>query len=211
VLLSGPVPGIIIGIIIYFIADRQNDWLFLRISYVFVLLNLFNLLPIYPLDGGQLLKTVFIGSREIISTVFIVISVAVTGWYAVYYSQWFLLIVPYFLIVRMVQQVKIKNIRKRLAGKNIGYHTPYGRLSDEQYWRIRDELAVSGLFFSRYITPEVYEASDKEINIINYIRTVLKNNPSRDLSRAGIILIVITWLAAAVVPLLVMTRIWYLF
>src|SRR5687767_13405010 len=51
VLLAGPVPGILIGLGIFFIASEQNDYFLLRLSYAFVLLNVLNLLPIYPLDG----------------------------------------------------------------------------------------------------------------------------------------------------------------
>ena len=94
VLLAGPVPGILIGLGIFFLASEQNNFFLLRLSYAFVLLNVLNLLPIYPLDGGQLLKTLFLQSREIVSFVFILLSVAVATWFAISRQQWFLLIVP---------------------------------------------------------------------------------------------------------------------
>src|SRR5690349_2423346 len=60
ILLAGPVPGIIVGIGIqltakYFTSDYEQLRLLNSISWVLIYLNLLNLLPIYPLDGGQLL------------------------------------------------------------------------------------------------------------------------------------------------------------
>ena len=65
IILAGPLPGIILGIIFHLV-DQNNvngyypfDISLSRIALLLILLNLINLLPIYPLDGGQLLNRVF--------------------------------------------------------------------------------------------------------------------------------------------------------
>ncbi|MDH4070850.1 MAG: hypothetical protein OEV30_10550, partial [Ignavibacteria bacterium] len=50
--LAGPVPGIAIGSFLLFAGLSTGiDWLFFAAN-LFLFLNLFNMLPIFPLDGG---------------------------------------------------------------------------------------------------------------------------------------------------------------
>jgi Zn-dependent protease len=61
ILLAGPLPGILIGIGI-FIATlynpelRSEAWL-QQLALFFLIINYFNLLPIYPLDGGKIVQS----------------------------------------------------------------------------------------------------------------------------------------------------------
>lgn len=59
--LAGPLPGLIIGVglaisnnYIPFSDDLKISGLISQAAWVFIGLNLFNLLPVYPLDGGQI-------------------------------------------------------------------------------------------------------------------------------------------------------------
>jgi len=166
-----------------------------RISFAFVLLNMFNLLPIYPLDGGQLVRTLFIHTKEIIFTLFVLLSIAVALWFAITYEELFILIIPFFLIVRLLQQLQIKKLRKTLEATGISYHKSYSELTDEEYWRIRNHIAVNSPVWGRIIRPGSYEASEKETSVINFIKALLLTHPTRDLSATGIIMILVVWLA----------------
>ncbi|MGA2056713.1 MAG: site-2 protease family protein [Bradyrhizobium sp.] len=53
VALAGPVVGTIAALIVYLWARSDDSGLLLAISYSGLFLNLFNLLPISPLDGGR--------------------------------------------------------------------------------------------------------------------------------------------------------------
>lgn len=206
VLLAGPVPGIIIGVIIFLIADNTNSYSLLRLSYAFVLINALNLLPIYPLDGGQLLKTLFLGSREIVSTIFVVCSIVLMAAYAVYNREWFLLIIPYFFVVRMIQQRQVSKIRKRLRQENINYGQSYSELSDQDYWRIREAVLSFNPVLARTTAANEYVISERENDIINYIKSVLKTQPVKDLTVTGVIIFMLIWIASFGVPLLVMAN-----
>lgn len=52
VLLAGPLPGLLLGVILLAIAP-QTSWIS-HMAWMLIGLNGFNLLPIYPLDGGQI-------------------------------------------------------------------------------------------------------------------------------------------------------------
>ena len=51
--IAGPVVGTIAALAVYLWARSENSGLLLAISYSGLFLNLFNLLPISPLDGGR--------------------------------------------------------------------------------------------------------------------------------------------------------------
>jgi Zn-dependent protease len=66
VALMGPVPGLLIGLacVMAYAATGAKLWLF--VAKGFLLINGFNLLPFYPLDGGHLLnEVVFCRSRHV--------------------------------------------------------------------------------------------------------------------------------------------------
>ncbi len=54
--ICGPLVNILIALICYF-TNIKNEWVEL-IIYSNILIGLFNLLPIYPLDGGRILKSI---------------------------------------------------------------------------------------------------------------------------------------------------------
>ncbi len=208
VLLAGPVPGIVIGVALFFVASHLDNYLMLRLSYAFVLINVLNLLPIYPLDGGQLLKTLFLGSRQIVTTVFIIASVVLLTTYAIANSEWFLLIIPCFLITRMIKERQLHKIRQDLDRQQVDYNKTYGELTDAEYWQIRDVVVTENSAVAKSIHTEEHIVSENENEVIGYVKSVLKNKPVKDLSVTGIVLFLFVWIAAIAVPLLLMTRIW---
>jgi Zn-dependent protease len=58
VAIAGPVVGTIAALVVYMWARSENSGLLLAISYSGLFLNLFNLLPISPLDGGRVTAVV---------------------------------------------------------------------------------------------------------------------------------------------------------
>lgn len=61
VAIGGPLLGAVAAFLFYFAGDRGNDPLLLAIAYSGFVLNLFNLLPVSPLDGGRI--TAVLGPR----------------------------------------------------------------------------------------------------------------------------------------------------
>jgi Zn-dependent protease len=61
VAIAGPVVGTVAALAVYLLARSEDSGLLLAISYSGLFLNLFNLLPISPLDGGRV--TAVLGPR----------------------------------------------------------------------------------------------------------------------------------------------------
>ena len=83
ILLAGPLPGIILGLLSHFIADQTDIYFFEKLAWILVFLNILNLLPVYPLDGGQLLHRLFLDDYNILGKIFVIISAGLMIWVAI--------------------------------------------------------------------------------------------------------------------------------
>ena len=77
--LAGPLTNLIIAVVTiiigYFNANIQNTYIYQIIIYANFLIAMFNLIPIYPMDGGRLLNEllkIFIGNKKAYKTTYIV-------------------------------------------------------------------------------------------------------------------------------------------
>ena len=114
ILLAGPLPGIIVGIFLFILAKNRitemayEDYRLLgKTAALLIFLNVLNLLPIYPLDGGQLLNRLFLDESKIIGKVFVVISALALGYFAVTIGFYPLLVFPAMMLYRLMERYKI--------------------------------------------------------------------------------------------------------
>ena len=68
--LMGPVPGIVLGIIIGVAGMALHQPLLLKIAIVSLLLNGFNLLPVLPMDGGWVFHTLIFSRHPVLDATF---------------------------------------------------------------------------------------------------------------------------------------------
>ena len=208
ILLAGPLPGILIGIILYLL-DKNSSGYYLfdislaRIGLLFIILNLINLFPIYPLDGGQLLNRVFLDEESIWSKIFILLSVGMLTWFAIQAPFYPLLIFPAMLLLRMIGEKKISTIEKRIESEGIITDLDYENLPDRDYWRIRNLVIEEDPSFKDVQQSPPFEYDQKEEKIRAIIQNLLHRHIIQDLSIAGKILILLIWITAIASPWLI--------
>ena len=128
--LLGPAPGIIIGcvlLVVFAVTGRED---YLNLAGMFLFINVFNLLPFYPLDGGRFLYTVLFSRNrylELIFRIFAALALVLVG-YAL--GAWLLAIlglinlwavkIP-FKLAKAAKEVKqSETCRDLLAGDKAG-------------------------------------------------------------------------------------------
>ena len=74
--LMGPVPGLVLGFAALCVYNATGNTLFRSYGYLSLALNAFNLLPIYPLDGGRFFETVLFSRHAFVELVFRIIGIA---------------------------------------------------------------------------------------------------------------------------------------
>jgi tetratricopeptide (TPR) repeat protein len=76
--LAGPLPGLILGISLAIAFPNDTSWL-KDARVMLISLNLFNLLPIYPLDGGQVVESLIFSRRPYLGIIFQSIGILILG------------------------------------------------------------------------------------------------------------------------------------
>lgn len=203
ILLAGPIPGIFLGIILHILSMQLGIDLLEKIAWIFILLNVLNLLPVYPLDGGQLLHRLFLDSYNVLGKIFVILSVALMSWVAISSGFLFLLFFPFMMITRMLGDIQHERIEKKIEGEGIDLMKSYEQLSAEEYWRIRNAVIRYYPQFKDVNPAPPYEISPKEEQIINIIQGLLQRSIIQDLSVAGKIIILLIWIGFFLAPFLI--------
>ena len=97
--LLGPAPGIILGIICGIIYIKCRNPILLQFGYILVIINAFNLLPIYPLDGGRFMETVVFSRHPTVEIVFKVIAALALAGLALWMKSIALGILSFFTLI----------------------------------------------------------------------------------------------------------------
>jgi stage IV sporulation protein FB len=200
IILAGPVPGIIIGTVIYYFnLSLQNDTLKM-LANSFLIINLLNCLPFYPLDGGRLIETLFFKQNHLLRLVFGIISIVALSLLLIYNPV--MLIVPILIGFELYNENKHQKIRDYLKNEHINYRLDYNSLSDKNYWLVRDCLLFS--FPKKYpgISPGEYRYSFAESLIVQHINALLQINLINDMNILKRIIILLIYIAVFLSPFL---------
>ena len=203
---AGPLPGILLGILFFFI-DKNNadgyypfDISLSQIALLFIILNLINLLPIYPLDGGQLLNRVFFDEESNVSKIFIFLSAALMCWIAWKLNFYILLIFPVMMLLRLRPDKKMDRTEKRIEQEGVNADTSYEEMPDEDYWKMRNILIEEHSAFKTIPKAPPYEYSNREEKVMTTIQSLLHRHVIQDISIAGKIFIFLLWISALAAP-----------
>ena len=178
VLLAGPVPGILIGFVLLECGITENIFWVIQLGVLFVLLNVVNLLPLDPLDGGQLIKVMFFGNQELVQLIFSFVSSLGMIALGFLVDSWVVMAFGFLLGFRVKGMHKLYIIRKEMKSEHIQYETSYENLTDGSYAKIKEIL-----FTNKPILREIEEQSDeRHFNqlIANQVDGVLQEPMSRD-------------------------------
>lgn len=208
ILLAGPIPGILFGIILFVLWKNDPSLKIAGISFyntslAFLFLNVINLVPVYPLDGGQLLNRVYLDEDSWVSKLFIILSIAALCWIALFAfpkPSYILLLFPAMMLLRLFGERKMSAIEKRIEAAGINTDLDYADLPDEDYWKIRNILIEEHAEF-RHINPAPpFEYNEKEEKIMTMIQGLLHRHLIQDMPLAGKLLTLLVWLAAFAAP-----------
>jgi len=199
IILAGPVPGIIAGILIYLLALHQDSLFLEKTALFLILLNVINLIPVYPLDGGQLLNRLFLDESAIIGRIFSILSCVFIGWIFINLGMqkgvlYVLLIIPVMILVRMFSDIKHERLVSQIEKEGIDLNTAYEDITDEQYWKIRNAMIKHHPDLQGIPQAPPYEFAEEEDKIVSTMQSLLQRIIIMDLSVAGKILVILIWL-----------------
>lgn len=205
ILMAGPLPGIALGIALYFIDKNMGGWYWGDISVYYVamfllFLNLFNLLPIFPLDGGQLLNRIFLDEEGTLSNIFVWASAIGIGLFSISSGMYIFLILPVLILLRFINTRKYIDLEKKIINEGIDLDTSYEDLTDEEYWEIRKVIVTNMPVFSDVDAGPPYEYDVKEHKISQEVENILQRNLIQDISFVEKTIVALVWILALASP-----------
>lgn len=205
ILLAGPLPGIVLGLLLYFIDETRGGVELGKISLnlislLLIWINILNLLPIFPLDGGQLLNRVFLDEEGFWSNAFVAFSAIGVIWLAIATKIYLLLIVPAMMIRRYLVNRKYILLEKKLIAEGLDLDKEFEDLTDEEYWRIRKVIVQNIAAFSRVDPGPPFKYQYKEDLIADEVETSLQRNLLIDITTTEKIIVIVVWAVAIASP-----------
>ncbi len=113
ILLAGPVPGLVLGVLalLYTVSfAAEPSAVVEQIALLAIMINLFNLLPITPLDGGQLLELAIFGRWPRARLVFYILSILVFAGLALHLQAPSLWVLATLLALGVVHQIRASRL-----------------------------------------------------------------------------------------------------
>lgn len=135
--IAGPLPGIIVGAGLLIYGWGLPSTLAIELGVVLILLNVMNLIPIDPLDGGQLMRILFFNNYEFAQLIFTVASSLAIAGIGLYFNSWLLIIFGLLLGFRIKNKHKLYLIRKDMKKDHIAYESNYEDISNKTYSKIK--------------------------------------------------------------------------
>jgi Zn-dependent protease len=185
VLLLGPVPGLLLGLALLTAIPWAPPWL-LELALLLLILNLFNLLPVMPLDGGRIVNLALFDHLPQLHSLVHLLSLLAVGSAAILLEETVLMILAGLLALSLHAQMRENNLLSRLLREGAAELE-----GDEQVAAILGELRRSPLGAQPF--AERFEVARSLVNRLAYHHTPR-------LHRAGALL---AWAAAVVLPVVV--------
>lgn len=201
VALSGPIPGLLIGsICLVASATWHVHWLVL-LSFIFLFINAVNLLPLDPLDGGQVLKVLFLKQHDWYSLLFALSSSLILLIIGFFLKDWLLIGFGLILGIRVRAMQVNYRIRKALIEREVDYRVTYEMLSNRDY-HVMKELVIENRAIAKQYTLKA--DVDKEQLFANLVNDLLTPVILEDVSIIGKTLVIIAWIVGLSLPVLLL-------
>lgn len=202
VVIAGPFPGIIIGVALWLLGfNYQVGWMVETAMLLFVV-NILNLLPILPLDGGRMLSILFFEKIELFQVIFSFISsLALIG--IGYFMGWYVIMVFGFLMGFQVRSLHRRYlIHKGLKEDDVDFTSTYDNLSDRSYHFVKNQVLEHTPGLRRFV--ENVEGDETKTVVANEVKNILVPPMAQDVNGFMKIVVIIAWILAIFGPIYLM-------
>jgi len=208
VVIYGPFPGIILGSVgLYLSGVYQWDWLLL-LSFIFIFVNAINLLPIDPLDGGQILKLLLIRQRDLYLMIFALISSLALIIIGLLMKDWLVAGFGFLMGIRVRAMQKNYQLRKDLNELHVNYVVTYEELSNRDYHMIKQVLIKD-----KPVLAELDAYAEEGNSVLaSHVSDLLIPPIKQDLSRLAKVFLFLAWIVLFALPIYLLLTLdfnWY--
>ncbi len=197
---SGPLPGVFIGVVLLYLAYYFEIGNLIELSALFLFLNILNLFPIDPLDGGQIFRLLLYQRNEKFLMIFAFVSsllIIMSGWWL---DSLLVMGFGFFLGIRVRNMQKNIRVHAELKAENVNYFCTYEELSNEDYAKIRT-LVIQNSKAIRTIQEGTDDAEFEQI-VAGQVNQILVEPLIKDASMIFKVFFIFLWITAILSPLI---------
>ena len=199
----GPFPGILIGAaLFYFSLSFHQGWM-VDMGILFLFLNILNLIPIDPLDGGQLFNLLLHKRQDLFLLIFSFGSSLALISFGFFSEYWLTMIFGFLMAFRVRSLQKQYLLRKRFKEEGITYETSYRDLSNEDYQRIKTVLLIENNRIQEYLGYLNPDEADQFL--AQHVNDVLKTPIRKDAGLVFKMILILLWVGLVIAPILFIT------
>jgi Zn-dependent protease len=172
VILAGPVPGVFIGLILLLLGLELELPYVVYAGTLFAIINALNLIPLDPLDGGQLMYLLFFDKKDALRLYFLLASSLFIIGLGVFFNNLIVIGFGFLLGFRVRAYQKILGIHRALLNQGIQYVRTYDSLSGMEFTAIKRVILEQSALTKKMIdtdfmnTPEFEEVMATEVNSV---------------------------------------------
>jgi len=209
VVLFGPLPGILLGTLGLFMGPYLHNDFLMAFSIILLTLNAINLLPLDPLDGGQLVKILVMKQRDWYLMIFALVSSLLLIGLGIYLDDWLISGFGFLLGFRVRSMQKTYELRKELTEQEVDLKVSYNDLSNRDFFTISRYLLLKKPGLQRLVENE--PAMSDQV-MANLVKEVLITPITMDMSVLARVLIIGLWVGLLALPfiaLILSNNAWY--
>jgi stage IV sporulation protein FB len=196
---AGPIPGIILGLVVISIAfGNRSIWL-VDLGLLFLLLNTINLFPLDPLDGGQLFKLMVLRNQDMYIMVFSFVSSLILIGFGWFIQSWMMVVFGFLMGFRVRSLQNQFHLRKELEEEGVLYRSTYTDLSNKDFHKIKAVLMERTPALKTFVEQSEPEVSDPIL--ASQVNAVLLSPVDQDATLGFKLFVGGIWVAALAVPI----------
>lgn len=195
---AGPFPGLIIGFLLMFFSQQLNSTLMFQSGLLFLFLNIINLAPLDPLDGGQLFKLIVSKNQEKFLMIFSFISSLLIIGVGFFLNSIILMLFGFFMGFRVRALQKNHYLHQEMKEEDIPFITTYKELSNKDFWKIKQIILERTPALKKYI--QYAEPEEVDMLMASQVNSVLITPVKHDAGLFLKIFTIILWITSLISP-----------
>ena len=202
---AGPFPGMILGVLFLYLSSVYHETNFFLLSILFLALNSINLLPLDPLDGGQLFKLLLRKNSDLFLLIFSFSSSMILIALGLYLENWYLTGFGFLMGFRVRNMQRNYIIRKCLREENINFTKDYNELTNQEYAQIREIILDNSKSLKKF--KEMDEGDDADRLVAQEVNSILITPMQMNAPWWLKFFVILLWIASFVVPVFLIAQI----
>lgn len=194
VILAGPLPGIALAVVFWFIGHQLNVLWMVEVALWSFLINAINLLPILPMDGGRLLNVLFFQRIELFQVVFAFVSSIAMIAFGFFFEHYLFMVFGFLMGFQVRSHHRRYLVHKSLRDSDVEYTTTYENLSDRAYHFIKKEVLEHTPGLRKFM--ENADEIDTSLIVAGEVNNMLEPPLEKDAGLGYLMFIVFIWVAA---------------